>query len=95
VVKKLSERNGFAQEEPTVIYEDNKSCIDIASSFKQHSGVKHIDLRDYFVRDHILVKKNIVLQKKATGDMVADLMTKQLPYLAFSRHRIALGMKSS
>jgi hypothetical protein len=66
---------GFKQTEPSTIYQDNKSCIDIASSFKQHSGVKHIDLRDYFVGDHVLAQKTITLQEKATGDMVADLMT--------------------
>jgi hypothetical protein len=86
---------GFNQEKPSVIFQDNKSCIEIASSFKQHAGIKRIDLRDYFVREHVLVHKSIELKKKATGDMVADLMTKQLPYPAFSKHRVALSMKPS
>jgi hypothetical protein len=83
---------GFEQEDPNIIFEDNKSCIDISTSYKQHSGAKHIDLRYHFIRDCVLNQKDIELEKKATGDMVADLMTKQLPYPAFSKHRHALGM---
>jgi hypothetical protein len=55
---------GFEQTSPSIVFQDNKSCIDIASSAKQHSGVKHIDLRDYFVRYHVLNQKTITLQKK-------------------------------
>jgi hypothetical protein len=45
---------GFEQEKPTIIFEDNKSCIDISTSYKQHSGAKHIDLRYHFIRDRVL-----------------------------------------
>ena len=86
---------GFEQKEPSTVFQDNKSCIDIASSLKQHSGVKHIDLRDYFVRDHLLDQKTITFQKKLTAEMTADLMTKQLPYPAFSKHRKSMGLLAS
>jgi ABC-type taurine transport system substrate-binding protein len=86
---------GFEQLEPSIVYQDNKSCIEIASSFKQHSGLKHIELRDHFVREHVNTHKAIVLHKKATGEMTADLMTKQLPYPMFSKHRKSLGLLTS
>lgn len=84
---------GFKLNGPTVIYEDNKSCIDIATSLKQHPGVKHIDLRYHFIRDRILIQQDIAVVKKATGDMTADLFTKQLPGPAFAKHRHSLNVR--
>ena len=84
---------GFKQTAPSPIKEDNKSCIDIATSNKQHPGAKHIAIRYHFIKDAINVSKEIVLVKEATGEMVADLFTKQLPYPAFSRHRHTLGVR--
>jgi len=86
---------GFMQSDPTLIYEDNKACIDISSSYKQHSGAKHIDIRYHFIRDKVIETKEILLKKLATGEMVADMFTKQLAYTLFSKHRHALGLKSS
>ena len=91
-LRKLLKELGFTQQHPTVIYEDNKSCIDIASTFKNTSGSKHIDIRHHFIRDRVLTFKDIVLERKATGVMTADLLTKQLPFPAFSRHRNSLGV---
>ena len=83
---------GFPQDLPSVIHEDNVNAITIASSYKQHSAVKHIALREHFIRDRVLQVKDISIKWIATGLQTADLFTKQLPYPAFSRHRQGLGM---
>jgi hypothetical protein len=82
---------GFKQKDASIIYEDNDSCIKVAESRKQLPGVKHIDIRHHFIRDRVQ-NKEISLQRKRTGDMVADLLTKQLPYPAFKRHRSSLSL---
>ena len=84
---------GFEQKLATPVKEDNKACIDIATSRKQHPGTKHIDIRYHFIRDKIIVSREITLVKEATASMVADLFTKQLPFPAFARHRHTLGLR--
>jgi hypothetical protein len=83
---------GFAMKEPSIIFEDNNSTTSIATSYKQHPGIKHIEIKEHFIRDRILNVKDIVLERKASADMVADLLTKQLPFPAFQRHRSSLGL---
>ena len=82
---------GFEQPNATVIFEDNDSCIKIANSPRKHPGIKHIDIRYHFIKDRI-ASKEIVLQRKATADMVADLFTKQLAVHLFEKHRDSLRM---
>ena len=91
-VRALMSEMGFPQTQPSIIYEDNKSCINIAESYKTHPAVKHIDVRHHFIRDRVLEVKDIQLQKLGTADMTADLFTKQLPYPSFKKHRRNLGI---
>jgi hypothetical protein len=88
----LLEELGFAQQSPTTIYEDNDSCIKIAQSAKQLPGVKHIDVRHHFIRDRV-TSQEIQLKRKRTGDMVADIFTKQLPFPTFKKHRGHLQLR--
>jgi hypothetical protein len=82
---------GFEQSNATVIYEDNDSCIKIANSPRKHPGIKHVDIRYHFIKDRI-ASKEIILQRKSTTDMVADLFTKQLAVQLFEKHRDSLRM---
>lgn len=86
---------GFSQTEPSVIDQDNKSTIKIATSYKQHPGIKHIDIKHHFIRDRIMNVKDITLRKKPSQEMQADLLTKQLAYPAFVRHRESFGLHFS
>jgi hypothetical protein len=83
---------GFPMKEASIIFEDNDSTTSIASSYKQHPGIKHIEIKEHFIRDRILEVKDIALERKASAEMVADLLTKQLPFPAFQRHRSTLGL---
>lgn len=62
---------------PTVIYEDNQSCIDLVRDSKFSYKTKHIDTKYKMIRD-IIRKKIIRPEYCPTEEMVADLLTKPL-----------------
>ena len=74
---------GFAMKEASTIFEDNDSTTSIASSYKQHPGIKHIKIKEHFIRDRVLEVKDIAQEQKTFVEMVADLLTKQLSFPAF------------
>ena len=90
-LRALMKEFGFNQHQPTVIYQDNQSTITIAESDKNYPAIKHVELRYHFIRQKIK-SQEVRLVKKATGEMTADIFTKQLPWPAFSRHRASLGL---
>ena len=64
---------------PTILHEDNKACISIATNpGGHHSKVKHIDVRYHFVRD--LIEDEVIRVQHCPSDrMLADGLTKPLP----------------
>jgi hypothetical protein len=91
-LRSLMEELGFLQKAATTIFEDNGSAIIVASSWKQHTERKHYRLKEYCIRERVIEKKDITLVQLPTGEMVADMFTKQLPHPVFSRHRHSLGI---
>jgi hypothetical protein len=88
--RRLLERLGFSQTDPTTIFEDNTTCIKWAGgAIGGTDRAKHIDLREHFVHK---AQSNKVLQlvPVVSADNVADLLTKPLLKAAFlpSRKRI-------
>lgn len=84
---------GFPQSSATVVYEDNQSCIAHARNADNHSRMKHIDVKKYFVRE--LVQANLIEHRYiATTDMVADLFTKPLGSKLHSRFTSLCGVVS-
>ena len=47
---------------------------------------KHIEIDCHFVRDHYDMG-NIVVEHIGTADQTPDIMTKNLPFPSFSKHR--------
>ena len=88
----LLEELGFTQQQPTVIYQDNKACINIALSRKQQPGIKHIDIRYFFLREKVAARV-IKMVQVSTNEMTADIFTKQLSFPIFSTHRSALCLQ--
>jgi len=76
--RRLLERLGFPQAEPTTIFEDNATCIKWAGGAVGGSDrAKHIDLREHYV--HQAQDRNLLrLQPVAGVDNVADILTKPL-----------------
>jgi superfamily II DNA/RNA helicase len=76
--RRLLEKLGFPQTDPTPIFEDNTTCIKWAGGAVGGTDrAKHIDLREHFVHE---AQSNKVLQLEPvnSADHVADLLTKPL-----------------
>ena len=76
---------GFPQNRPTVIFEDNNACIQMAQNAANTSRSKHIDLRKYYLKE--LERRNIVqLVRVSFIDQHADFLTKSVSGDNLSRH---------
>ena len=62
---------------PTVIFEDNQSCIKMLQNEKSSGRTKHIDTKYHYVRD-LLKQGEIDVIYCASNEMMADLLTKPL-----------------
>ena len=84
---------GESLEDPIVINEDNQGAIAMAENPVGHARTKHIDIRYHFVRDGVQ-NGVIILKYVATGEMIADILTKPLPKHPFEKLVMELGMKT-
>jgi hypothetical protein len=77
---------GFPLTGPTTTFEDNESCIALATNNMTTSKSKHIDIKYHYIRD--LVKQgSIRVVWCPTGDMLADILTKfSLPSSVHLKH---------
>ena len=88
-LRRLLAEIGEDQDEPTVVYEDNQSCIALAKSDRRKQRTKHIDVSRHFIKQY-LDDGTLSLQWKEGKSMVADILTKPLGPLLFKRHRAVL-----
>ena len=82
---------GCKQKQPSLIHEDNQSCIAFLNNTGPPRKAKHIDLRLHFVRDEI-AKGKIKLRYIASKDNVADIFTKPLGTKMFRALRTQLSV---
>lgn len=75
---------------PVVMFEDNMSCIHMLSK-PDHSRQKHIDVKFHFVKD-LVSKKLIDVLYISTKEQKADIFTKGLSSVQFSKLRTGLGV---
>jgi hypothetical protein len=71
---------------------DNKEAIDYAKNAQFSQRTKHIDIKHYFIRDH-LDKGEIKLAYIPSQENIADILTKSLDKTRFERLRKQRGMK--
>ena len=96
--RRLLEKLGFPQPEPTVIYKDNRTRLhrlvgpglgglwQWVAATVPNTHKKHIDLREHFVYDAgkaTSLSKVLNLEAVASEDNVADLLTKPLAKALF------------
>ena len=79
--------------EPTVMFEDNQSAICLAKNPSNHSRAKHVDIKYHFIREAI-EKKEIELRYCPTDEMVADVLTKGIPWQKFEQLHTLMGVKN-
>lgn len=86
----LSDLN-VSTRKPLTIFEDNQSAICLANNPRDHSRMKHIDIKFHFVRE-LINNNEINVLYCSTNDMLADIMTKPLPAEKFIKLRTLIGM---
>jgi hypothetical protein len=82
---------GFRSDKAIVIYEDNTACIELAKEPRHREKAKHINMRQHYVRE-LISDGIIVLEKIASEEMVADMLTKPLGFIKFHKHRNTAGL---
>ncbi|GJZ18461.1 hypothetical protein Tco_0554584 [Tanacetum coccineum] len=70
---------------------DNKGAINLSKNPVLHSRTKHIEIRHHFLRDNVQ-KGNITIEKVASEDNIADILTKPLKREPFNLLRLGLGL---
>ena len=87
--RELLSEVGFPQLNPTTIFEDNQSAINLAIAPQIPRKSRHILIRHHYIRE-LVANKIVVLQHLTTDRMVADLLTKPLATITFIPLRNAL-----
>ena len=83
---------GYGKRYPTVIKDDNQSCIALTKNPVFTARTKHIDIKYHYVREKV-ENKEVKFEYCATTNMVADVLTKALPRDKHMRFVNALGIK--
>jgi hypothetical protein len=76
---------------PFPILTDNQAACSLTTSSAISACSKHIDIRHHFIRDHVQAG-SFSTTWIPTEDMPADIFTKPLSSINFSRHRDVLGL---
>jgi len=90
-IRHLLNELGIKCNGPTPIYEDNQSCIKVAEEPREHKRMKHVDVKYNFIRDEV-AKGEVEIIYKASNEQIADIMTKGLERVLFTKHRINLNL---
>ena len=84
-LRQLLKDLGYEQMEPTLIYEDNRACILMASNESSSAGrCKHVHIKFRFTAEAILAKE-VRIRYIPTDFNFADLLTKPLVHATFNR----------
>lgn len=78
------------QQNSVVNFCDNQSAIHLTKHQVYHERSKHIDVKLHFVRD-VVSKREVQGEKISTEYNPADMMTKSLPLIKFSRCLNSIG----
>jgi len=77
-LRRLLGEIGFKQKDPTLIWQDNKSTIDMVNGHRNFQSSKHINPKYHYTGEMVDIGE-IRLEHKDTEDMIADVLTKALP----------------
>lgn len=78
--------NGSVPEVKCTVFEDNRSCIEIATNHRTRPRTKHLSIRLHHFRSHVIAK-TINIQHISTTEQIADIFTKPLPRDQFLKLR--------
>jgi len=83
---------GYKPKTASKLFIDNQSAVQVAKNPEHHGRLKHLDLRYYWLRDIVGMKKIEVLHC-STNEMPADILTKALPKVKVNIGREMLGLR--
>ena len=69
---------GYTFSSPHTLCIDNQSAIAVTQNPEHHSRMKHLDLKHFWLRDEVALKKSIATVHCPTDFMPADILTKAL-----------------
>ncbi|KAI0997083.1 hypothetical protein K3495_g11105 [Podosphaera aphanis] len=75
-----------------ILYCDNDPAVQFMKDSKFHSEAKHIELRYLFICNDMVAQSRLRVQHLPGKDMIADILTKQLPEPDHIRHRDSMGL---
>jgi len=80
--KNILSELGFPQLQPTIIFEDNKSAIKLATNIYVTRKSRHINIRHHYIRD-IIKNKEVIIVHLPSHLMTSDMLTKPLGPIKF------------
>jgi hypothetical protein len=80
---------GLKQVGATTIHEDNQGCIKLSNNPVKHGRTKHIDIQFHYQRERV-AEGSVVLTYISTDKNIADIATKPLGRIVFTRLRDAI-----
>ncbi|KAG0595415.1 hypothetical protein M758_UG164700 [Ceratodon purpureus] len=78
-------------QQSTTIRGDNHGSLNLSHNPVYHARTKHIEVRHHFVREKI-ASGEVRLEYVPTSDQLADILTKLLGRISFTRLRDQLGL---
>ena len=88
-LRRILDDFGFEQKGPTTLYEDSRAVICMAENPVNRKSSRHIDTRRHFIGE-LVAAGTVKLADCRTDEMVADALTKSLPYPSFKKHRATM-----
>jgi hypothetical protein len=85
---------GFAQIQPTSLFCDNQGTVACTHDPHAHSRMKHIAIREHFIRDCVM-KRLIDVIHVADKENIADLLTQPLHRVLHTRWISILPLDAS
>ena len=83
----------YLKSDPTTVFLDNRGAMDLSKESRHHNRTKHIDIQHHFICERV-EDGTFTIIHCPTHLMLADGLTKPLPFTAFSRCRDGLGLVS-
>jgi len=90
-IRRLLANLGHPQTKPTVLFEDNQTCISFTKPSLDHKRSKHIDVAFHFTHKQIHLG-NIIVEDIRTEKQVADVFTKIQTKARFQWSTQQMGM---
>ena len=75
-----------------LLFYDNNGAIALAKELRSHQKSKHIERRYYIIRE-LVGKGDVIVQKVASADNVADPLTKAMTQLQLDGHLEKMGLR--